>query len=139
MKSLSDVLCESQITGIEEIAKLIKPYVKQWYKYHPEGNGWDDDLEPVKNIKDGIVRMGSNYKDGVWNVLEFELKCGVTGRIHHQLSDGMFSKTSFINGFIIYLDNDDSPFDGYRFRYTTSPTFKEAIDYIKKLNKNSKR
>lgn len=51
----------------------------------------------------------------------------------------MFSKTSFINGFIIYLDNGVSPFDGYRFRYTTSPTLKEAIDCIKKLNKNTKR
>jgi hypothetical protein len=135
MKTLSSILCESQITGIEEIVKMIKSQVKQWYKYHPDGDGWNDNLEPVKNIKDGIVRMGSNYNVGERNVLEFELWCGVTGRIQHQLSDGIHSKTSFINGFSIYLDTVDSPYDGFKFRYTTSPELKDAINYIKKLNK----
>jgi hypothetical protein len=135
MKSLSDVLCESQITGIEEVAKLIKPYVKQWYKYHQDDSNWPDDLEPVKNIKDGITRMGSRYDSGEWDVLEFELKCGETGRIQHQLTDGIRSKVSFINGFIIYLDSSDGPFDGYKFRYMSSPNLKSAIEHIKRLSK----
>lgn len=65
--------------------------------------------------------------------LNFELKSGYTGLICQQLSDGIHSKVSFINGFYIYIDHDLAPFKGFRFRYTTSEELKKAIEFIKKI------
>lgn len=133
MKSLLSILCESTIESIEEVASILNPYVKQWYKTTVVKNEWSDDLVPVKNIADGIVRYGSSHNEGIWKSLNFELKNGYTGRICQQLSDGMRSRVSFINGFYIYIDHDLAPFEGFRFRYTTSEGLKNAIEFIKKM------
>lgn len=134
MKTIKEcLLIESTIESIEEVAKLLKPYVKQWYKSTTVNNEYQDDLVPVKNIADGIVKYGSSYNEGIWKSLNFELKNGYTGRICQQLSDGMRSKTSFINGFYIYIDHDLAPFEGFRFRYTTSEGLKNAIKFIKDI------
>lgn len=135
MKTLSSVLCESAIESIEEVAKLLKPYVKQWCKDIAVNNELEDGLVPVKNIADGIIRYGSSYNEGIWKSFNFELKSGYTGRICQQLSDGMRSRALFINGFYIYIDHDLAPFEGFRFRYTTSDGLKNAIDFIKKIKK----
>ena len=135
MKSLSSILCESTIESIEEVAKLLKPHVKQWYKSTAVNNEWEDDLVPVKNISDGIVKYGSSHNEGIWKSLNFELKSGYTGRICQQLSDGMRSRALFINGFYIYIDHDLAPFEGFKFRYTTSEGLKDAIQFIKKIKK----
>ena len=135
MKTIKECLLnESTIESIEEVAKLLKPYVKQWYKSITVNNEYQDDLVPVKNIADGIVQYGSSYNEGIWKSLNFELKNGYTGRICQQLSDGMRSKVSFINGFYIYIDHDLAPFEGFRFRYTTSEGLKNAIKFIKDIN-----
>lgn len=135
MKTIKEcLLIESTIESIEEVAKLLKPYVKQWYKSNTVNNEYQDDLVPVKNISDGIVEYGSSYNEGIWKSLNFELKNGYTGRICQQLSDGMRSKVSFINGFYIYIDHDLAPFEGFRFRYTTSEGLKNAIKFIKDIN-----
>jgi hypothetical protein len=81
-------------------------------------------------MADGIIKYGSSYNEGIWKSLNFELKSGYTGRICQQLSDGMRSKVSFINGFYIYIDHDLAPFEGFRFRYTTSEGLKNAIEFI---------
>jgi hypothetical protein len=134
MKTLKEsLLTESTIESIEDVAKLLKPYVKQWYKSIPVNNEYSDDLVPVKNIVDGIIKYGSSYNEGIWKSLNFELKSGYTGRICQQLSDGMRSKVSFINGFYIYIDHDLAPFEGFRFRYTTSEGLKDAIKFIKNI------
>lgn len=134
MKTLKEsLLTESTIESIEEVAKLLKPYVKQWYKCTEVNNEYSDNLVPVKNIADGIIKYGSTYNEGIWKSLNFELKSGYTGRICQQLSDGIHSKVSFINGFYIYIDHDLAPFDGFRFRYTTSEELKKAIEFIKKI------
>ena len=134
MKTLKEsLLIESTIESIEDVAKLLKPYVKQWYKSVPVNNEYSDDLVPVKNIADGIIKYGSSYNEGIWKSLNFELKSGYTGRICQQLSDGMRSKVSFINGFYIYIDHDLAPFEGFRFRYTTSEGLKDAIAFIKSI------
>lgn len=133
MKTLKSMLCESTIESIEEVANMLKPYVKQWYKTTVVNHEWQDDLVPVKNIKDGIVKYGSSQNEGIWKSLNFELKSGYTGRICQQLSDGMRSRTSFIGGFYIYIDHDLAPFEGFRFRYTTSESLKSAIEFIKKI------
>ena len=135
MKTIKEcLLTESTIESIEEVAKLLKPYVKQWYKSITVNNEYQDDLVPVKNIADGIVKYGSSYNEGIWKSLNFELKNGYTGRICQQLSDGLRSKVSFINGFYIYIDHDLAPFEGFRFRYTTSEGLKNAIKFIKDIN-----
>jgi hypothetical protein len=133
MKSLKSILYESTIESIEEVAKLLKPYVKQWYKTTVVQHEWQDDLVPVKNIKDGIVEYGSTLNEGIWKSLNFELKNGYTGRICQQISDGMHSRVSFINGFYIYINHDLAPFEGFKFRYTTSEGLKNAIEFIKKI------
>ena len=135
MKTIKEcLLTGSTIESIEEVAKLLKPYVKQWYKSITVNNEYQDDLVPVKNIADGIVKYGSSYNEGIWKSLNFELKNGYTGRICQQLSDGLRSKVSFINGFYIYIDHDLAPFEGFRFRYTTSEGLKNAIKFIKDIN-----
>lgn len=134
MKTLKEsLLTESTIESIEEVAKLLKPYVKQWYKCTEVNNEYSDNLVPVKNMADGIIEYGSAYNEGIWKSLNFELKSGYTGRICQQLSDGIHSKVSFINGFYIYIDHDSAPFEGFRFRYTTSEGLKKAIEFIKKI------
>ena len=61
MKTIKEcLLTESTIESIEEVAKLLKPYVKQWYKSITVNNEYQDDLVPVKNIADGIVKYGSS-------------------------------------------------------------------------------
>lgn len=50
------LLTESTIESIEEVAKLLKPYVKQWCKSTPVNNEYSDDLVPVKNMADGIIK-----------------------------------------------------------------------------------
>lgn len=134
MKTLKEsLLTESTIESIEDVAKLLKLYVKQWYKYTTVNNEYPDNLMPVKKIVDGIIEYGSSYNEGIWKSLNFELKSGYTGRICQQLSDGLHSKVSFINGFYIYIDHDLAPFEGFRFRYTTSEGLKNAIEFIKKI------
>lgn len=134
MKSLKEsLLTESTIESIEDVAKLLKPYVKQWYKCTTVNNEYSDNLVPVKKMVDGIIEYGSSYNEGIWKSLNFELKSGYTGRICQQLSDGLHSKVSFINGFYIYIDHDLAPFEGFRFRYTTSEELKKAIEFIKKI------
>lgn len=134
MKTLKEcLLVESTIESIEEVAKLLKPYVKQWCKSIDVDNEWEDNLVPVKKMEDGIVKYGSSYNEGIWKSLNFELKSGYTGRICQQLSDGMRSKVSFINGFYIYIDHDSAPSEGFRFRYTTSEGLKNAIKFIKSI------
>ena len=66
MKTLKEsLLIESTIESIEDVAKLLKLYVKQWYKSVPVNNEYSDDLVPVKNIADGIIKYGSSYNAGI--------------------------------------------------------------------------
>ena len=75
MKTLKESsLTEGTIESIEDVAKLLKPYVKQWYKSIPVNNEYSDDLVPVRNIADGIIKYGSSYNEGIWKSLNFELK-----------------------------------------------------------------